>query len=65
VLVAELAEGRTDGFLFGNPGDRFVAGDWGTIDGIDTPGLFRPTNTTLLLPPHQHPRQRRQPIHLG
>jgi hypothetical protein len=24
-------------FFFGDPGDRFVAGDWGTINGIDTP----------------------------
>ena len=34
-------------FFFGNPEDRFVAGDWGLVDGIDTPGLFRPSNTTF------------------
>lgn len=27
--------------------DRFVAGDWGIVDGTDTPGLFRPGNTTF------------------
>ena len=36
-----------DQFYFGNPGDRFVAGDWGIIDGIDTPAVFRPSNTTF------------------
>ncbi len=35
------------GFYFGDPGDRFVAGDWGTIDGVETPAVFRPTNTTF------------------
>jgi lactocepin len=34
-------------FIFGNPGDRLVAGAWGRIDGTDTPGLFRPSNTTF------------------
>jgi len=34
-------------FFFGNPGDRFVAGDWGQVDGTDTPGLFRPADTTF------------------
>lgn len=33
--------------FFGDPGDRFVAGDWGRIDGKDTPGLFRPSDSTL------------------
>ena len=28
-------------------GDRFVSGDWGIVDGTDTPGLFRPANTTF------------------
>ena len=34
-------------FYFGNPGDRFVAGDWGIIDGRDTPAVFRPSNTVF------------------
>jgi hypothetical protein len=42
-----LTTGNADNqFLFGNPGDRLVAGDWGIVDGVDTPGLFRPGNTT-------------------
>ena len=24
-------------FFFGDPGDRFVSGDWGIVDGTDTP----------------------------
>jgi hypothetical protein len=39
---------RADGeFFFGDPGDRFVAGDWGVIDGRETPGLFRPSDVTF------------------
>ena len=34
-------------FFFGIPGDRFITGDWGMIDGTDTPGLFRPSNVTF------------------
>jgi hypothetical protein len=34
-------------FFFGDPGDRFIAGDWAVIDGVDTPGLFRPSTTTF------------------
>ena len=30
-----------------DPSDRFVAGDWGVIDGVDTPAVFRPSNTTM------------------
>ncbi|MGB5730141.1 MAG: hypothetical protein WBN24_00830, partial [Acidimicrobiia bacterium] len=33
-------------FIFGDPGDRLVAGDW-TGDGTFTPALFRPSNTTM------------------
>jgi hypothetical protein len=33
-------------FFFGDPGDRFVAGDWGIIDGLDTRAMFRPSSTT-------------------
>ena len=36
-------------FIFGDPGDRLVCGDWGVVDGIGTPGLFRPGNTTVYL----------------
>jgi hypothetical protein len=40
-----LTTGDADGqFYFGDPDDRFVAGDWGVVDGADTPGLFRPLN---------------------
>ena len=35
-----------DQFSFGNPGDRFVTGDW-SADGIDTPAVFRPSSTTF------------------
>jgi hypothetical protein len=34
-------------FFFGVPGDRMVAGDWGIVDGTDTPAVFRPTGTTF------------------
>ena len=34
-------------FFFGDPGDRLVSGDWGIVDGIDTPAMFRPSNTTF------------------
>ena len=34
-------------FFFADPADRFVSGDWGIVDGTDTPGLFRPGNTTF------------------
>ncbi|MFQ5524449.1 MAG: LCP family protein, partial [Acidimicrobiia bacterium] len=33
-------------FIYGNPGDRLVAGDWNG-DGKDSPVLFRPSNRTL------------------
>jgi hypothetical protein len=43
-----LTTGVADGQLFfGDPGDRFFAGDWGVVDGVDTPGMFRPSNSTL------------------
>lgn len=29
-------------FYFGDPGDRFVSGDCGVVDGVDTPAVFRP-----------------------
>jgi hypothetical protein len=35
-------------FIFGDPGDRFVAGDW-TGNSVDSPGLFRPSDTTMYL----------------
>jgi hypothetical protein len=40
-LSTGIAHGQ---FFFGDPGDRFVAGDWGIVDGAETPGLFRPSN---------------------
>jgi hypothetical protein len=33
-------------FIFGDPGDRLMAGDW-TGDGIDTPAVFRPGDITF------------------
>lgn len=37
-----LDTGVADGsIIFGNPGDRFVAGDWGVVDGVDTPAVHR------------------------
>ena len=36
-------------FFFGNPDDRFVAGDWGNVDNVDTPGVFRPADSTFYL----------------
>jgi ABC-type phosphate/phosphonate transport system substrate-binding protein len=39
----------TDGTLFfGVPTDRFVIGDW-DADGVDSVGVFRPSNTTVYL----------------
>ena len=35
-------------YFFGAASDRFVTGDWNG-DGIDTAGVFRPTNTTVYL----------------
>ena len=34
-------------FIFGDPGDRLVAGDWGAVDGFDTPAVYRPADTTF------------------
>lgn len=34
-------------FFFGDPGDRFVTGDWGILDYVDTPAVFRPSNSTF------------------
>lgn len=33
-------------FLFGDPGDRFIAGDW-DMDGADSPAVFRPSDATF------------------
>lgn len=33
-------------FFYGNPGDRVVAGAW-TGDGVSTPAVFRPGETTM------------------
>ena len=38
---------ENDLFFFGDPGDRFVAGDWGVADGVETPAVFRPANAML------------------
>lgn len=35
-------------YFFGNPSDRFVAGDWNN-DGTDTAGIFRGSSTTIYL----------------
>ncbi len=43
-----LDTGIADGTIFfGDPGDRFVSGDWGIVDGIETPTVFRPSDTTF------------------
>jgi hypothetical protein len=34
-------------YFFGDPGDSLVAGDWGVVDGIFTPAVFRPSNQTF------------------
>jgi hypothetical protein len=40
-------QGNADAqFIFGDPGDRLVAGDW-TGNAVFTPALFRPSNTTM------------------
>ena len=44
------SQGNADSqFIFGDPGDKIVAGDWGIVDGIETPGLFRPSNCNIFL----------------
>ena len=46
-LIPNAGGGQADHeFFFGNPGDRFVAGDWNT-NGSDSPAVFRPANTTF------------------
>lgn len=35
-------------FIYGNPGDLLVAGDWDG-DGVDSPALFRPSEGTWYL----------------
>ncbi|MBT8164389.1 MAG: calcium-binding protein [Acidimicrobiia bacterium] len=37
------ADGSTTDFFYGNPGDTPLMGDW-DCDGIDTVGMFRPSN---------------------
>jgi hypothetical protein len=34
-------------YFFGIPDDRLVAGDWGVVDGVFTPAVFRPSNQTF------------------
>ncbi len=37
-----LDAGTADGSLsYAGPGDSFVTGDWGTVDGVDTPAVWR------------------------
>ena len=46
-LIPNSGGGQADHeFFFGNPGDRFVAGDWNR-NGTDSPAVFRPGNTTF------------------
>jgi hypothetical protein len=46
-LIPNAGGGQADHeFFFGNPGDRFVAGDWNR-NGSDSPAVFRPGNTTF------------------
>ncbi|MEE8330653.1 MAG: hypothetical protein V3R84_02695, partial [Acidimicrobiia bacterium] len=37
----------SDEIFFGDPNDRFVAGDWGIVDGVDTPAIFRPGDVSF------------------
>ena len=37
-------------FFSGDPGDRLVSGDWGMIDGVDSPAIFRPASSTFYFP---------------
>jgi hypothetical protein len=60
-LTTGIADNQFD---FGDPGDWFVTGDWGIVDGTDTPGLFRPSNFTLYFRHINNPRSGRQPIRL-
>jgi hypothetical protein len=47
-LVEDGGGGAADhAFVFGDGGDRFLAGDWGPGDGVETPALFRPGTTTF------------------
>jgi hypothetical protein len=39
-----IADGQ---MFFGIPNDRFVSGDWGIVDGTDTPAIFRPSDLTF------------------
>ena len=41
-------DGSVTSFTFGAAGDVPIAGDW-DCDGIDTPGLYRPSSSTVLL----------------
>jgi hypothetical protein len=34
-------------YFFGDPDDRLVAGDWGIVDGVFTPAVFRPSDLTF------------------
>ena len=57
--------GVADGQIFhGDPGDRFVAGDWGIVDGTDTPAIFRPSDLTFYFRRHPDSGCRRLPVHL-
>ncbi|MGI9584985.1 MAG: hypothetical protein ACR2N7_05285, partial [Acidimicrobiia bacterium] len=43
-LTTGIADGQ---FYLGDPGDRFVAGQWGSDGGSDTPAVYRPSDTTF------------------
>jgi hypothetical protein len=34
-------------FFVGDPNDRFVSGDWGVVDGVDSLATFRPSDLTF------------------
>jgi hypothetical protein len=42
------ANGTVDDFFYGNPGDVPFMGDW-NCDGVDTPGLYRPSDAFAYL----------------
>ncbi len=46
-MVPNTGGGQADHqFFFGDPGDRFVAGDW-NADNADSPAIYRPSDTTF------------------
>jgi hypothetical protein len=59
------SQGNADAqFIFGDPGDRLIAGDW-NADGAYSPASVPSEQYDDVLPVHQHPGQRGQPVRAG